>query len=36
MELEAMIFCGRHGEQALRMFGLEEELQQWQGLRVWR
>ena len=36
MQLEGVIFYGRLGEHALQMFGLEQELQQWQGLRVWR
>ena len=34
MQLEGVIFYGRHGEHALQMFGLEQELQQWQGARV--
>ena len=34
MQLEGVIFYGRLGEHALQMFGLEQELQQWQGARV--
>lgn len=34
MQLEGVIFYGRHGEHALEMFGLERELQRWQGARV--
>jgi hypothetical protein len=34
MELNGVVFYGRRGEQALRMFGLEEELPRWRGARV--
>jgi hypothetical protein len=34
MQLDGVVFYGRHGEHALQMFGLEQELQCWQGARV--
>ncbi len=34
MELNGVVFYGRRGEQALRMFGLDEELPRWRGARV--
>ena len=34
MQLDGVVFYGRHGEHALQMFGLEQELQRWQGARV--
>jgi hypothetical protein len=34
MEFSKVVFYGRLGEQALKMFGLEEELERWGGVKV--
>ena len=34
MQLDEILFYGRLGERALQMYGLEQDLQQWQGARV--
>jgi len=34
MEFSKVVFYGRLGEQALKMFGLEEELERWRGVKV--
>jgi hypothetical protein len=34
MEFSKVVFYGRLGEQALKMFGLEGELEHWRGLKV--
>ena len=34
MEFSKVVFYGRLGEQALKMFGLEEELDRWRGVKV--
>ena len=34
MELEGVVFYGRLGRLALQMYGLQDELQHWQGARV--
>ncbi|MFM8247286.1 MAG: hypothetical protein ACKN9M_10080 [Burkholderiaceae bacterium] len=34
MEFKKVVFYGRLGEQALKMFGLEGELERWRGVKV--
>jgi hypothetical protein len=34
MQLEGVIFYGRSGENALQMFGLDQDLERWQGAKV--
>jgi hypothetical protein len=34
MEFQKVVFYGRLGEQALKMFGLEGELERWRGVKV--
>ena len=34
MEFSKVVFYGRLGEQVVKMFGLEEELERWRGVKV--
>ena len=34
MELEGVVFYGRLGQLALQMYGLDADLQPWQGAKV--